>query len=77
MLSEGEDSGDYDFENMRKLIDTEYSPDWDPWKDSRKNSLTIVDGLAGGGQIHQNVLGDDICETNLRGIDNRFFGINS
>jgi len=60
MLSEGEDSGDYDFENMRKLIDTEYSPDWDPWKDSRKNSLTIVDGLAGGG--------DKFIKTGLRTI---------
>ncbi|CAE6187971.1 unnamed protein product [Arabidopsis arenosa] len=43
MLSEGEDSGDYDFDNMRQLIEREYPPDWDPWKDSRKKALTSAE----------------------------------
>ncbi|XP_020877191.1 uncharacterized protein LOC110227438 [Arabidopsis lyrata subsp. lyrata] len=70
MLSEGEDSGDYDFDNMRELIDREYPPDWDPWKDSRKKALTIADGSPRGqnGRVEDDIysgMEDEIYEDDM------------
>ncbi|KAG7543963.1 hypothetical protein ISN45_Aa07g038370 [Arabidopsis thaliana x Arabidopsis arenosa] len=48
MLSEGEDSGDYDFDAMSKLIETEYPPDWDPWKTSKEKTITTEDARMWG-----------------------------
>ncbi|CAL9237976.1 unnamed protein product, partial [Arabidopsis halleri] len=57
MLSEGEDSGDYDFDAMSKLIETEYPPDWDPWKTSKEKTITTEDERLRG-QVDDNAVGD-------------------
>ncbi|XP_020884121.1 uncharacterized protein LOC110229158 [Arabidopsis lyrata subsp. lyrata] len=59
MLSEEEDSGDYDFDAMSKLIETEYPPDWDPWKISKEKTITTEDEILRG-QVDDNVVGDQI-----------------
>ncbi|CAL9241892.1 unnamed protein product, partial [Arabidopsis halleri] len=57
MLSEGEDSGDYDFDAMSKLIETEYPPDWDPWKTAKEKTITTEDERLRG-QGDDNDVGD-------------------
>ncbi|CAE6118129.1 unnamed protein product [Arabidopsis arenosa] len=55
--SDSEDSGDYDFDAMSKLIETEYPPDWDPWKTSKEKTITTEDARVWG-QVDDNAVED-------------------
>jgi len=68
LLREVSDSDDYDFDNMRDMIDTDYPPDWDPWKDWRNNTLTSFDRQPGT-QMCGTTLGDESSRPNNMGDD--------
>ncbi|CAE5956850.1 unnamed protein product [Arabidopsis arenosa] len=55
--SDSEDSGDYDFDAMSKLIETEYPPDWDPWKTSKEKTITTENARVWG-QVDDNAVED-------------------